>query len=96
MALDLISHQDGRIDRENAAAFVGAYQATSPLSLGELWAFAIMLRLGLLENLRRVAERVARRRKERDTAMAWGDRMIEIVEKDPRRRVHLLARFRGR
>ena len=66
LALDLISHQDGRIDRDNVGAFVAAYQTGDPLTLGELWAFPTMLRLGLLENISRVGARIARRREERD------------------------------
>jgi cyclic beta-1,2-glucan synthetase len=42
----LISHQDGRVDRDNATAFLAAYQTARTADLGELWAFPIMLRLG--------------------------------------------------
>jgi cyclic beta-1,2-glucan synthetase len=93
LALDLISHQDGRIERENAAAFIGAYQTVDPLDLGELWAFPIMLRLGLLENIGRVGSRIARRREERDTAVAWADRILTAAEDEPKRLVHVLADF---
>ncbi len=93
LALDLISHQDGRIDRDNTSAFVAAYQTVDPLNLGELWAFPIMLRLGLLENIRRVGSRIARRREERDVAIAWADRMLAAAEKEPQRLIHVLADF---
>ena len=95
LALDLISHQDGRIDRDNAAAFLAAYQTIDPLNLGELWAFPIMLRLGLLENIRRVASRIARRREERDTAIAWADRILTAAGREPRRLVHRKRRGCG-
>ena len=58
IALELISHADGRVDGESLRAFVAAYQSVRPLRLGELWAIPIMLRLALLENLRRVAVHV--------------------------------------
>jgi cyclic beta-1,2-glucan synthetase len=54
LALELISHMDGRVDSDNATQFIAAYQTVEPLKLGELWAFPIMLQLALLENLRRV------------------------------------------
>ena len=41
-----------------------------------------MLRLALLENLRRVAARIAAGTAERDLADAWADRMIEIAGRD--------------
>ena len=59
IALDLISHVDGRVDAVSLNGFIAAYQTVTPLKLGELWAVPIMLRLALIENLRRVAARVA-------------------------------------
>ena len=46
---------------ETLARFVRAYQRVQPLTIGELWALAISLRLVLVENLRRLSERVAAR-----------------------------------
>ncbi|HSM28426.1 MAG TPA: glucoamylase family protein, partial [Thioalkalivibrio sp.] len=93
LALQLISHMDGRVDRDNATEFVAAYQAVEPLKLGELWAFPIMLQLALLENLRRVGVRIAQRRVERDAAITWADRMLAAAEHEPARLIQLLAEF---
>src|SRR5262249_32269643 len=38
--------------------FVRAYQRVQPLLIGELWAIAITLRIVLVENLRRLSERI--------------------------------------
>ncbi|MBL8497740.1 cyclic beta 1-2 glucan synthetase [Nitrosomonas sp. JL21] len=93
LALQLISHMDGRIDKDNVTQFIAAYQTVEPLKLGELWAFPIMLQLALLENIRRVALRIARRREELDAASKWADRMLVIAEKDPKHLIQLLAEF---
>jgi cyclic beta-1,2-glucan synthetase len=93
LALELISHMDGRVDSDNATQFIAAYQTAEPLKLGELWAFPIMLQLALLENLRRVGLRIAHRREERDTAIMWADRMLSTAEQEPRRLIKLLAEF---
>ena len=82
IALEAIAHGDGRLDAESLRRFVAAYQAAAPLKLGELWAIAIMLRLALIENLRRVAERIAAGTAQRDLAGAWADRMLEIAGRD--------------
>jgi cyclic beta-1,2-glucan synthetase len=82
IALEAIAHGDGRLDAESLRRFVAAYQAVAPLKLGELWAIPIMLRFALLENLRRVAARIAAGTAERDLACAWADRMIEIAGRD--------------
>jgi cyclic beta-1,2-glucan synthetase len=81
IALDLIAHSDGRVDAESVGHFVAAYQTASPLTLGELWAFPIMLRLGLIESLRRVSEHIARRRRDRNLAKLWADRFLEAGER---------------
>lgn len=93
LALQLISHMDGRLDEENATQFVAAYQTVEPLKLGELWAFPIMLQLALLENIRRVALRIARRREELNAAISWADRMLATAEKEPKQLIQLLAEF---
>ncbi len=93
LALDLISHLDGRVDSENATQFIAAFQTVEPLKLGELWAFPIMLQLALLENLRRVGARIAQRRAERDAAIEWANRMFETAQREPKKLIYLLAQF---
>ena len=83
IALELVSHGDGKVDAKSLSGFAAAYQTATPLSLGELWAIPIMLRLSLIENLRRVASRIASGRSDRDDANYWADRMIEVAEKEP-------------
>jgi hypothetical protein len=56
----------------------------TPLKLGELWAIPIMLRLALIENLRRVASDVTAGRIDRDLADGWADQMTAIARKDPK------------
>src|SRR4051812_8640935 len=55
LALALISHTDSRLDTNTLRRFIAAYQQTAPLSIGELWAVAITLRVAFVENLRRLA-----------------------------------------
>ena len=93
LALELISHMDGRIDSDNTTQFIASYQTGQPLKLGELWAFPIMLQLALLENMRRVAVRIAQRREERDAAIVWSSRMLATVEREPKQLIQLLAEF---
>ncbi len=91
IAQEIISHGDGRVDPENLNRFVSAYQTVTVLKIGELWAIPIMLRLALIENLRRVAVKVAAGRIERNLADAWADDMIEMVEKDPKNLIQVVA-----
>ncbi len=91
IALELISHTDGRVDTVALDGFVAAYQSVTPLKLGELWALPLMLRLALIENLRRVAARIARGRADRDLAADWAEKMIQTVEHSPTELVIVLA-----
>ncbi len=91
IALQAISHGDGRVDTESLRRFVTAYQAVSNLQLGELWAIPIMLRLALIENLRRVGVHVAAGRIDRNLADAWADEITKIAEKDPKSLVLVIA-----
>lgn len=84
---------DARIERKNVIQFIEAYQTVEPLNLGELWAFPIMLQLALLENLRRVALRIARRREEIVQAADWTDQILAIIENKPDQLVSLLAKL---
>ncbi len=91
IALETISHGDGRVDADSLSRFVSAYQTLATLKLGELWAIPIMLRLALIENLRRVGVRIATGRAERDLANAWADRMMETAEHDPKSLILVIA-----
>ncbi|HVN25625.1 MAG TPA: hypothetical protein VMT71_16775, partial [Syntrophorhabdales bacterium] len=91
IALETISHGDGRVDPESLSSFVAAYQTVTGLKLGELWAIPIMLRLALIENLRRVGARIAADRIDRNRADYWADEMTRIAEKDPKSLILVIA-----
>ena len=91
IALETISHADGRLDPESLRRFLVSYQTGATLRLGELWAIPIMLRLALIENLRRIAERMSAGRADRDTAADWADEMTAITDSDPNGLILVLA-----
>ncbi len=61
VAYQLIAHTDSRLSEQVIERFVRAFQEITPLSTGEIWAVAIMLRILLIENLRRLMDEVAAR-----------------------------------
>ncbi|HEY8413362.1 MAG TPA: glucoamylase family protein, partial [Pyrinomonadaceae bacterium] len=83
VALALITHTDSRLDTNTLRRFIAAYQTVSPLSIGELWAVAITLRLALVENLRRLAISIARARLEREEADKLADKLLELASLNP-------------
>lgn len=91
LALELISHVDGRVDRDALQSFVAAYQQRTPLDLGELWAIPIMIRQALIENLRRVAVRIKHDTQDRNRASEWADRLLSDEEPSPARHILIVA-----
>ena len=91
LALEIIAHGDGWVDPENLSRFVAAYQTVTPLKLGELWAIPIMLRLTLIENLRRVAVRIAGSRTDQNLADGWADQMTAMAASDPKNLILVIA-----
>jgi cellobiose phosphorylase len=71
IARELIAHTAGRFDVETLVDFTAAYQRIAPLSIGETWAIPIMLRLGLVEELRRLVDGVVAARHSREQARKW-------------------------
>jgi cyclic beta-1,2-glucan synthetase len=71
-----VAHTDSRFDPEVLRAFVTAYQRVQPLTIGELWAVAITLRIVLVENLRRIAERLVLSRRAREEADLLADSLL--------------------
>ncbi len=91
LALETISHSDGRVNIETLSRFVAAYQSITQLSLGELWAIPIMLRLALIENLRRVSARLSNARRHLNLAQDWANRMMAVAEADPTSLILVIA-----
>src|SRR5438105_2158851 len=93
-SIELIAHTDSHLDTDTLRRFINAYQKVSALSIGELWAVPISLRLALVENLRRLTTRMASSRSERDEADRLADRILEAAQRQPQDVVSLLPRTR--
>src|SRR6266853_2332127 len=78
VAWAFVAHMDSRFDPEMLRRFVRAYQRVQPLTIGELWAVAITLRIVLVENLRRAAARIVSSRAARQEADALADRLLGV------------------
>lgn len=91
IAVEIISHSDGHVDLNTLIGFVNAYQTNTWLKLGELWAIPIMLRLALIENLRRLSIQIASDIISKTLANKWADNMIDAAEHDPKNLVLVIA-----
>nr|MBA3674516.1 cyclic beta 1-2 glucan synthetase [Chitinophagaceae bacterium] len=91
MAMEIISHSDGHVNINSLTDFINSYQTINFLKLGELWAIPIMLRLALIENLRRLSIQIAEEITNKSLATRWANEMIEVAEKDPKNLVLVIA-----
>jgi cyclic beta-1,2-glucan synthetase len=76
IAWAFVAHTDSHFEPETLRRFVRAYQTVQPLTIGELWAVAITLRIVLVENLRRAAQRILSSRTARQEADELAERLL--------------------
>ena len=72
----LVAHTDSHVDPESLRRFIVAYQRVQPLTIGELWAIIVTLRIVLVENLRRLADQMTAGRQARTDADALADQLL--------------------
>src|SRR5690606_11172000 len=72
----LIRCSAGRLDAQRLHRFIAAFQSMTPLTIGELWAWPSMLKLGLIEHLRARADTLETTRLHRLQA----DRLARALE----------------
>ena len=79
----LVAHTDSHLDLDSLRRYLVAYQSVQPLTIGELWAVPITLRIVLIENLRRNAELVVDDAAARQAADDLSDRLEDAGDAPP-------------
>lgn len=80
IAWAFVAHTDSLFEPEMLRRFVRAYQEVVPLTIGELWAIAITLRIVLVENLRRAAVSITAGKKERQEADFIANQLLNVQQ----------------
>lgn len=70
-----VAHTDSLLSGATLAIFIKSYQTVNPLTMGELWAIAITLRIVLIENMRRLSAQILQAQDLRNVA----DRVVDQV-----------------
>ena len=83
IASELIEDTDALLDQERIYNFLEAYQGVTPLTIGELWALPLMLRLCMIENMQALALETERRERERELADFWANRLLTAARRTP-------------
>jgi cyclic beta-1,2-glucan synthetase len=79
VAAEMVAESGGALEPEIIRRFLIAFQAISPLDIGELWALPLMLRLQLLESLRALAIQVEQQQRQSEEADFWANRLVTAV-----------------
>jgi cellobiose phosphorylase len=95
IAIGLIAHTEGHVEFANIESFVREFQRAVTLTTGELWAMPTMLRLGLVENIRRMSLRTVQRLEDVARADRWAQRIRDAAEADAQSLTTAVAAFVG-
>ena len=93
IAWAFVAHTDSRFEAEMLRRFVLAYQRVQPLTIGELWALAITIRVVLVENLRRLADLIVGSQASRDAADTLAERLLGAGIRSPEAAATALREF---
>jgi len=87
----LTAASDGRVTEDNTTAFLNAYQSEIPLTMGELWAFPLVLKIRLLECLVKLTKTIVDRVRENQLADFWANRILHALRREPEKLYSILA-----
>ncbi|WP_446897778.1 GH36-type glycosyl hydrolase domain-containing protein [Clostridium sp. LBM24168] len=82
IAVEMLSRTYGNINEENIDTFINAYQENTILTSGELWAFPIMLRIALIQNISKIVVDMVYEQEEKDRAEILADKIINLYNRD--------------
>jgi cyclic beta-1,2-glucan synthetase len=93
LAWAIVAHTDSNFDPDLMCSVVKTYQEVQPLTIGELWAVAITLRIVLIENLRRLASKIVRSSSARRQADGLADCLLQLDDESADLLKALLAEY---
>ncbi|MCM8709887.1 cyclic beta 1-2 glucan synthetase [Clostridium sp. SYSU_GA19001] len=82
IAVELVSHTDGRVDEKTIELFINAYQKNTILTIGELWALPIMIRIALIQNISKISERIIYSQEEKKRGDLLAERFINAYNEN--------------
>ena len=91
LAEEVVAHTDCEVHEQDIVAFLDSYQEVSPLTIAELWAMPLMLRLALVENLSYLAIQVGRRQFQHERADFWANRLLSAARRSPNSMLALIV-----
>ena len=91
LAAELVAHTDAELIETDVVSFLNSYQKVSSLSMGELWALPLLLRLALAQNLSYLATSIDEQQHEFEWADFWANRLLVAARRAPDQLLTMLA-----
>src|SRR5687768_6892843 len=91
IAAEIVANTDALLERDLLHNYLHNYQTVAVLTMGELWAVPLMLRLRLIEVITHLSLAVERRHREREWADFWANRLLTASRRDPDNLLELIA-----
>ena len=85
LAQELVKKAGLSVTEANIRQYLRQCQAETPLTIAELWAFPLFLRVALIDGLTRLAVRVSQGQQLRESAYLWANRTGQQRERGKRR-----------
>ena len=82
LAVELVSHTDGRVDENTIETFINAYQKNNMLAMGELWALPIMIRIALIQNISKIASNIIYAQEEKKRGDSLAEKLINAYNEN--------------
>ena len=95
LASELVAHTDAELTEQDVVDFLRDYQRVSPLTMKELWALPLLLRLALVESLSYLSAGIDEQQHEFERADFWANRLLAVARRAPERLLHMLAEMAG-
>ncbi|MDO8689858.1 MAG: glucoamylase family protein [Dehalococcoidia bacterium] len=91
LAAELVAHTDAELTEQDVVDFLCDYQRVSPLTMRELWALPLLLRLALVESLSYLSAGIDEQQHEFERADFWANRLLAVARRAPDRLLYILA-----
>jgi cyclic beta-1,2-glucan synthetase len=110
LALELVERRDGYLDPHSVGDFLESCQEFTSLTIGELWAFPLMLKIALIDRMNWLAEDLRHDLRDQQNADFWGNRLwvaarlestlvftflADLAQVEPEPTAHFAARLIG-
>jgi len=91
LAAEIIAHVNAELAEQDIVDFLLAYQRVSTLTMSEVWALPLLLRLALLESLSYLATGIDEQQHDFEWADFWANRLLVAARRTPDRLLFILA-----